>query len=360
MTYGNGLSFSASYDQDYNPTARAVSSLYSHTYDTDDNGNITQAGAETFTYDALNRLETDDPGTSVTYTYDATSNRLSRDDGTSVSTSVPSTSNRISAVGSDSYSYDASGHITDDGVNTYGWNAAGELATVNTTGGVYTYDSQRRRSKKVAGGTTTYYSYGPGGLLYGEYDSSGNFVREYVYLNGAPLAQVDAGSPEVLTYLHTDHLGTPRFGTDSSGTQVWSWAGDGFGVGATSGSRTVNLRMPGQYYDAESALFYNWNRYYNPAIGRYISSDPIGIAGGLNTFNYANQSPVMYTDMDGLEIVIPIPPVLLIPAVVCAITPGCVNGVIQGVSDGAKWVEQQIDGMVNPNKNVAIQKGEMC
>ncbi|MDD3020688.1 MAG: hypothetical protein PHX61_06875 [Alphaproteobacteria bacterium] len=83
-----------------------------------------------------------------------------------------------------------------------------------------------------------------------------------------------------LTYLHPDHLGTPKFGTPT-------------------GSKTVNLWMAGQYYDAESGLFYNWNRYYNPVIGRYISSDPIGIAGGLNTFNYVDQSPVMYSDPTG-------------------------------------------------------------
>ena len=57
--------------------------------------------------------------------------------------------------------------------------------------------------------------------------------------------------------------------------------------------------MAGQYYDAESGLFYNWNRYYNPVIGRYISSDPIGIAGGLNTFNYVGQNPLLYTDTYG-------------------------------------------------------------
>jgi len=59
--------------------------------------------------------------------------------------------------------------------------------------------------------------------------------------------------------------------------------------------------MPGQYVDAESGLFYNWNRYYNPAIGRYISNDPIGIDGGLNTFLYADANPVMYADPTGEE-----------------------------------------------------------
>ena len=160
------------------------------------------------------------------------------------------------------------------------------------------YNAYNQRTKKVAG-TTTHYVYGTGGLLYGESDTAGALIREYVYLNGAPLAQINAGSPETLTYLHPDHLGTPKFGTNAGGTQVWAWAPDAFGNGAPSGSVTVNIRMPGQYFDAESGLFYNWNRYYNPVIGRYISSDPIGLEGGINTFLYAAASPVMNIDPDG-------------------------------------------------------------
>ena len=97
MTYGNSLTFSATYDQDYNPTNRTVSSsIYNHTYDTDDNGNIIEIGSTYYSYDALNRLDEENPGSAVTYTYDATSNRLTKG-GTS--TTVPSTSNKISAVG---------------------------------------------------------------------------------------------------------------------------------------------------------------------------------------------------------------------------------------------------------------------
>jgi len=302
LTYGNSLTFSATYDQDYNPTNRTVSGgIYNHTYDTDDNGNIIQIGSTDYAYDALNRLDEEDSGSAITYTFDATSNRLTKVNGGTVTTTVPSNSNKISAVGSDSYTYDAAGNITGDGTNTYTWNNAGQLAEVlvsSTPVGTYTYDSQNRRTKKVAG-TTTHYVYGLNGLLYGEYDNAGDLIREYVYLNDAPLAQVDAGAPETVIYLHPDHLGTPRFATNSGGTQVWAWSGDAFGVGAPSGSATVNIRMPGQYVDAESGLFYNWNRYYNPAIGRYISSDPIGLEGGLNTFLYAEASPVMYTDPTG-------------------------------------------------------------
>ncbi len=120
-----------------------------------------------------------------------------------------------------------------------------------------------------------------------------------MYLNGQPLAQVDSG--EALNYLHTDHLGTPRYATNDSGAQVWHWDSDAFGVGTPSGSATVNLRFAGQYWDDESGLHYNWNRYYDPTTGRYISSDPIGLAGGLNTYVYALANPIMYTDPEGLN-----------------------------------------------------------
>jgi RHS repeat-associated protein len=254
-------------------------------------------------FDALNRVNAENPGSSISYTYDATSNRLTKVSGGTTTTTVPSTSNKISAVGSNSYTYDSSGNITADGVNTYTWNAEGELSVVKVGGspvGTYTYNFYRQRADKVAA-STAYYVYGAGGLVYGEYDTSGNFIREYVYLNGAPLAQIDTGSPEVLTYLHTDHLGTPRFGTNSSSTQVWSWNNDTFGTSTPSGTATVNLRMAGQYFDSESDLFYNWNRVYNPAIGRYISSDPIGIVGGLNTYGYLDANPLSSLDPPGLD-----------------------------------------------------------
>lgn len=143
-----------------------------------------------------------------------------------------------------------------------------------------------------------HYVYGKGGLLYGEYDGYGQLIREYIYLNDEPIAQINAD--ESITYLHTDHLGTPRKGSNSAGSQVWSWDSDAFGNGAPSGTATVNLRFAGQYYDTESGLHYNWNRYYDPSTGRYISSDPIGLAGGLNTFAYVNANPVMFVDPEGL------------------------------------------------------------
>jgi RHS repeat-associated protein len=119
------------------------------------------------------------------------------------------------------------------------------------------------------------------------------------------LAQIEAnGSP---VYLHTDHLNTPRLATNPAGTIVWRWNSDAFGAippdsdpDGDGTKTTLNLRFPGQYFDAETGLHYNWNRYYEPRLGRYISSDPIGLDGGLNTYLYGNANPLRFTDPLGL------------------------------------------------------------
>jgi RHS repeat-associated protein len=98
----------------------------------------------------------------------------------------------------------------------------------------------------------------------------------------------------------------PRKATDSQARAVWSWNSDAFGstaanedVDGDGAKTTVNLRFPGQYYDQETGLYYNWNRYYDPATGRYITSDPIGLDGGINTYGYVGGNPVSYTDVTG-------------------------------------------------------------
>lgn len=82
---------------------------------------------------------------------------------------------------------------------------------------------------------------------------------------------------------------------------MWQWEGQAFGEGEADAlaAVTVNLRFPGQYFDEESEQHYNWMRNYDPGVGRYTQSDPIGLSGGLNAFGYGLQNPARITDRSG-------------------------------------------------------------
>jgi len=125
-----------------------------------------------------------------------------------------------------------------------------------------------------------------------------------VWFGDAPLAQLDGPlDAETPTYLHTDHLATPRLGTDQAGIPVWRWESPAFGEAPPSLQlRTVNLRFPGQYFDSETGLHYNYYRdCYDPATGRYCQPDPLGLAAGINLFSYVGGNPVSKVDPLGLS-----------------------------------------------------------
>ena len=116
------------------------------------------------------------------------------------------------------------------------------------------------------------------------------------------------GDPGQLLYVHVDHLGTPVAMTDEQGVKVWSAVYDPFGKATPNEDPdgngqavTLNVRFPGQYYDQETGLHYNYFRYHDPGTGRYITSDPIGLRGGLNTYGYVGANPVAWYDLFGLD-----------------------------------------------------------
>ncbi len=121
-------------------------------------------------------------------------------------------------------------------------------------------------------------------------------------------------------FVHNDHLGTPQTISDKDQQVVWQADYAPFGAAQVTVENLVNnIRFPGQYYDQETGLHYNYYRYYDPQTGRYITSDPIGLNGGLNTYLYANANPIRYFDPNGQS----------------AITWGTFGGAGEGAAAGA-------------------------
>ncbi len=266
-------------------------------------------GNKTYGYDLLDHLTSygSSGSTSIAYSYDADGNRTQQSGtGTLANINISGSSSRISAVSGGSstinFSYDANGSTTSDISNSYGYDASGRLSVANTAS--YLYDGKGQRTVKVNSSTATLFNYDESGHLLGEYNVSGIPIEETIWLGNIPLATINSGG---VYYIHTDHLNTPRQIDDGSKKAVWAWDSITFGANApnqdpqgTGTSFIYNLRMPGQYLDAESGLFHNGWRDYDPTLGRYVESDPIGLAGGVNTYAYVGGDPISYVDPFGL------------------------------------------------------------
>ena len=141
------------------------------------------------------------------------------------------------------------------------------------------------------------------GYLITETTETGQLVKDYIWQEGmTPLAQIDNNTTESIVYLYTDHLMTNRLATNDLQQVIWQWEGEAFGnTPAEELTATkVNLRFPGQYFDEETNLHYNHFRYYDPALGRYITSDPIGLKAGLNSYVYVEGNALSLIDPYGL------------------------------------------------------------
>jgi RHS repeat-associated protein len=106
--------------------------------------------------------------------------------------------------------------------------------------------------------------------------------------------------------MHVDHLNTPRLVADAAGTTVWRWdQQEPFGNNPADenpsglGAFDLPLRLPGQRYDTETGLHYNYFRDYDPSLGIYKQSDPIGLRGGINTYAYVVGNPLSGSDPTG-------------------------------------------------------------
>ena len=250
-------------------------------------------------------------GVTYGFTYDANGNRTVGDDGSTITDlTYQPFSNRLAAIDGVALQHDTAGNRTADlgGMRTFSYNDAGRLSEVFSNGvsiASYAHNALGQRTTKTIGAGNTVYLYDLFGHLIAEHDQNGSHIRDYVWLDDIPIAQIDQG--EVFSYLHFDHLSTPRLATNDNQTIVWRWDSDAFGTTAANEdpdgdmiATTINLRFPGQYYDQETGLHYNYFRTYDPSTGRYLESDPIGLDGGLNMYSYVENNPLMWIDPLGL------------------------------------------------------------
>jgi RHS repeat-associated protein len=195
----------------------------------------------------------------------------------------------------------------------------------------YYYNTLGERIGKTvyeSGRVTTVYSLYDAQRLSAETDADGRITAHYVYLYGKPVAKIEmVGAPAgqrvwnaISTMgglladerqddnqrigrvypIHTDHLGTPQVVTDEQAKLVWQGSSNAFGklrvtYAALSAQRKpfeMNLRLPGQVYDAETGLHQNYFRDYDPALGRYVTADPSGLVGGTNSYAYVGANPL--------------------------------------------------------------------
>jgi RHS repeat-associated protein len=277
---------------------------------------------QSFGYDELGRITSITANTaSWSIGYDANGNRSSVTlNGTPSTYTTASTSNRLTSTTSParSFGYDNAGNTTSDSANyTSTYSLAGRLATLTKAGltATYSVDGLGRRVRKFDSSgvaSTVIFVYDQGGQLLGEYSSAGTALREYVWLGTTPIAMftpdpANSANPPLVYYFHTDHLNTPRVVVDKNNNPRWRWLAEPFGTTAPEtnpqslGAFTQNLRFPGQYADQESGLFYNFFRDLDSTTGRYVQSDPIGLAGGINTYAYVEGNPISLVDVDGLQ-----------------------------------------------------------
>jgi RHS repeat-associated protein len=223
------------------------------------------ANPSLWTYDANNQIVR---GGAVTYTFDADGSLATRSDGTA-------------------FSHDIESRLTQ--------------YTGSSTTASYLYDSVGRRIRKTVNGATTWFLW-DGTRLVAEYDGSGNRTMRYGYVPGT-FAAIQVQDTNGTYYVHSDAVQTPRLLTNSTGQLVWQARYAAYGAAVVNAdvdgngvAIAYNQRLPGQYADSESALSYNYFRYYDPAVGRYAESDPIGLEGGVNAYAYVDGNPISEID----------------------------------------------------------------
>ncbi|MDY0898920.1 RHS repeat-associated core domain-containing protein, partial [Pseudomonas fluorescens] len=308
------------YDDQQRLHAHAVTQQEHHLlqrhYDYDRSGNLTRLndtrkGEHHYRYDPLGRLTRADHSQDLheRFGHNPAGNLLMQDrPGPDIVAG-----NRLMIQGDRHYDYDAFGNLIGERrgkghqlVTEYRYDCQHRLIGVTQPNGQtasYRYDPFGRRISKTVDGLTTEFFW-KGDKLIAEHHADRH--RSYLYEPDSfrPLALLDGFGPTETQPYHyqLDHLGTPQELSDPDGEIVWSAHYRAYGqISRLDKSKIDNpLRFQGQYFDAESGLHYNRHRYYNPDVGRYLTPDPVKLAGGINAYQYV-PNPTGWVDPLGLS-----------------------------------------------------------
>lgn len=296
---------------------------------TTDSGGLFGSATERFTLDAVgNRIAHSQ--VSGAWSYDANNRLTQRGTGSNATT----------------YTYDEAGNLTQktepgSKITHYGYDSQNRLIDVKDGSSQlvarYGYDPLDRRLWKeqyrdqngnaLAQAKRTVYLYADEGLIAEASQNITLNTNQTVTVSGSPTITTQYGprpnaefttgvlfiktknsnGQDAFAYYHHDQLGTPLQATDKAGNVVWAASYNVFGQASittpspTAANPTINsnLRFPGQIEDIETGLHYNYRRYYDPSTGRYITQDPIGLAGGNNQYRYVDANPANLSDPTG-------------------------------------------------------------
>jgi RHS repeat-associated protein len=220
------------------------------------------------------------------------------------------------------YTYNTAGCLTNILENTdamaLNWDERYRLTSVASSASTtcYTYDVLGRRISRIEGSITNYYVY-DGRQVVADLDGSGNLLRTYVWGPGidnllSMTVHTNGGSQASATYFAIkDHQNSVIAMVDSAGSAVETYEYDAYGMTTihdaagnelTESEIGCRYLFQGREYDAATGHYYFRARWYNPDIGRWLSKDPIGIAGGLNLYEAFRSNPVNAVDPSGLDV----------------------------------------------------------
>ncbi|HJW94096.1 MAG TPA: RHS repeat-associated core domain-containing protein, partial [Thermoanaerobaculia bacterium] len=291
-------------------------------------------------YDDAGRLAivTENGASVASYTYDVNSNRLSRATASGTQSGTYDDQDRVTSYGGATFSYNANGEIVTKtapaGVTSYRYDSFGNLVGVTLPNGLvidYVLDGKNRRvAKKVNGTVTQKFLYSDGLRPIAQLAPDDSIVYQFLYAEKASAPSLIIGNGGTYRVI-TDHLGSPRGIIDiATGTSLEYLVYDEFGnVAIDTAPGFQPYGFAGGLYDPDTHLVHFGARDYDPSLGRFLTRDPIGFAGGqANVYDYATNDPVNFIDPSGL---------------------------MPGDKAGADAQQQYVETLTDPNASIAAK-----